>query len=55
MRYFGRYTGVLEIFSEYYQPELTEIFGSGGARDIDFGIGYKHQQGESCLMLARRR
>jgi hypothetical protein len=55
MRYFGRYTGVLEIFSEYYQPELTEIFGSGGARDIDFGIGSKHQQGESCLMLARRR
>ena len=55
MRYFGRYTGVLEIFSEYYQPELTGIFASGGARDIDFGIGYKHQQGESCLMLARRR
>jgi hypothetical protein len=55
MRYYGRYTGVLDLFAEHYQPSLAEIYRSGGARDIDFGIGYKHRKGESSLILARRR
>ncbi|MFN5961078.1 MAG: hypothetical protein ACK5CW_06320 [Verrucomicrobiota bacterium] len=55
MRCYGRYTGVLDLFAEHYQPNLAEIYRSGGARDIDFGIGYKHRKGESSLILARRR
>jgi hypothetical protein len=57
LRFYGRYTGVLGIFSAYYQPRLAEIYAAGGAnvQNIDFGVGYKFEAGESALMLARRR
>jgi hypothetical protein len=57
MQFYGRYTGVLDIFKSYYQPRLAEIYAAGGSsvRDIDFGLGYKYEAGESALMLARKR
>ena len=53
--FYGRYTGVLDIFREYYQPRLAEIYAGGGARDIDFGVGYKFETGQSALILARKQ
>jgi hypothetical protein len=57
LTFYGRYTGVLDIFKTYYQPGLVEIYAAGGpaVRDIDFGVGYKFEAGESALILARRR
>jgi len=57
LRFYGRYTGVLEIFKSYYQPRLAEIYAAGGGnvQNIDFGVGYKFEAGESALMLARKR
>jgi hypothetical protein len=55
LRYYGRYSGVLDLFAEHFQPDLAETYRTGGARDIDFGIGYKHRKGESALILSRRR
>lgn len=54
---YGNYIGVLDIFLEYYQPELTERYNSIPAADrhLDFGLGYHHEAGKSALMLARRR
>lgn len=49
--FFGAYTGTLDIFQKYAQPELAQIYGSG-AIPLDFGTGYKWKQGESNLMLA---
>ena len=57
MQYFGRYTGVLDIFKSNYQPALAQIFAAGGSnvQNIDFGVGYKFEAGESALILARKR
>lgn len=55
--FYGRYTGVLDIFKSYYQPRLAEIYAAGGpaVHGMDFGLGYKHEAGESALILARKR
>lgn len=53
-RLFGRYSGVLGIFSQYYQPDLAAAEAQG-ADPLGFGIGYKHNEGQSVMILARRR
>jgi hypothetical protein len=57
LEFYGRYTGVLDIFKAYYQPKLAEIFssGAGNVHNIDFGVGYKFGAGESALILAKKR
>jgi len=57
LQFYGRYTGVLDIFKSYYQPRLAEIFAAGGSsvQNLDFGVGYKFEAGESALILARKR
>lgn len=57
LQFYGRYSGVLDIFKSYYQPKLAEIHAAGGSHvhDIDFGLGYKYEAGDSALMLARKR
>ena len=49
--------GVLDIFKSYHQPRLAEIFAAGGpnVHDMDFGLGYKYEAGESALILARKK
>lgn len=57
LTFYGNYTGVLDIFKEYWQPDLAEVYqtGAGDVRPIDFGLGYKFEAGTSALILARRR
>ena len=57
LHFYGHYTGVLDIFKTYYQPRLAEIFAGGGknVQNLDFGVGYKFEAGESALILARKR
>ncbi|MFZ4774494.1 MAG: hypothetical protein ACOYM3_03980 [Terrimicrobiaceae bacterium] len=52
--FFGNYTGTLDIFKKYHQPELVAAFGSSGV-PIVFGTGYKWRVGESNLLLAVRQ
>lgn len=55
LTFFGNYTGTLDIFQKYVQPELLQAYRSpGGARELPFGTGYKWKPGESNLMLAVR-
>jgi hypothetical protein len=54
VRLYGRYSGVLGIFSKYYQPDLAAA-DAQGADPLGFGIGYKHNEGQSVMILARRR
>ncbi len=53
----GQYTGVLDLFKEYYQADLMSVYQGGGpqVREIDFGLGYKHLTGDTALILARKR
>ncbi len=55
LNFFGDYTGTLEIFQKYVQPELVQAYRTpGGARELPFGTGYKWQPGASNLLLAVR-
>ncbi len=53
---FGRYSGTLEIFTKYHQPDLAGVFVSPEAAvELPFGTGYKWRMGESNLLLAVRQ
>jgi hypothetical protein len=53
---FGRYSGVLEIFKKYHQPDLSRVFETPGVVvELPFGTGYKWRVGESNLLLAVRQ
>jgi hypothetical protein len=54
IRCFGNYTGTIDLFKEYYQPPLAEAHARESL-PLGFGIGYKHSQGQSAMLLARRR
>lgn len=55
--FYGHYSGVLDLFKEYHQPDLLAVYQRGGpqVRRIDFGLGYKHLTGDTALILARKR
>lgn len=49
---FGRYVGPIELFAEFNQPAMTQLFA--GAPEIDFGIGYRWRPWQSHVLLAER-
>lgn len=53
---FGRYTGTLDIFKQYHQGDLRDVYAAPGAAvELPFGTGYKWRVGESNLLLAVRQ
>lgn len=52
---FGRYTGTLDIFTKYHQPDMASVFSSNATEELSFGTGYKWRVGESNLLLAVRQ
>lgn len=53
---FGRYNGTLDLFKQYHQPDMAEVFASSRAAvELPFGTGYKWKVGESNLLLAIRQ
>ena len=57
LTFYGNYSGVLDIFQKYYQPDLARVYAdrAGDIRPMNFGIGYKFNPNESSQILARRR
>ncbi len=51
---FGHYVAPLPIFPGDYQPSMAELFRTGNAIPLDFGIGYRWQHNESNLLLAEK-
>ena len=49
---FGHYAGPISIFTNFYQPQMAELFK--GARPIEFGIGYRWRKNELNLLLAQK-
>lgn len=53
---FGRYHGTLDIFKQYHQADMAQVFANNGAAvELPFGTGYKWKVGESNLLLAVRQ
>ena len=57
VRLYGTYTGVLDIFQENFQPDLKSAYENQAlsVENINFGVGYKFNAGQSNLLLAIRR
>lgn len=55
LRLFGSYHGPIELFKQWYQPELVELYNKSNPVPLSFGIGYKHHASESTLMLATHK
>ena len=51
---FGHYVAPLTIFPGDYQPSMAELFRTGNAIPLDFGIGYRWQHNELNLLLAEK-
>jgi hypothetical protein len=52
VRLFGTYPGPIELFAQYHQPELADLYARANAAPLDFGFGYRWQPHESTLLLA---
>lgn len=52
--FFGTYSGTLDIFKKYAQPEAATAFAAA-SEPLPFGTGYKWRRGESNLLLAVRQ
>jgi hypothetical protein len=55
--YYGAYRRPINLFSKFYQPELTAAYQDSihRPRSLPFGTGYNWRQNDSNLFLARRR
>ncbi len=52
LRFFGNYAGPIEIFKQYYQPQLQGMFQQSNPAPLGFGIGYRWSPRGSTLIVA---
>ncbi len=55
LRFFGTYAGPIEIFKQYYQPQLQGLYQQSNPAPLGFGIGYRWSPRQSTLIVATRR
>ncbi len=51
--FYGHYIKPLNIFKEFYQPDLAEVVN--GAKPLPFKFGYNSERGALLLMLAKKQ
>ena len=52
---FGKYLGPIELFKQYYQPKMKELFDTGHPPPLEFGIGYRWSPTQSNWIVATRK
>lgn len=54
---FGRYAGPIPLFGNYYQKDMAAAYANKQfpIRPLPFGIGYQFAEGNSNLMLAKKK
>jgi hypothetical protein len=55
LRFFGSYAGPIDIFKQYYQPQLQGLYQQSNPAPLEFGIGYRWSRKQSTLVVATRR
>ena len=53
--YYGKYAGPIDMFREYDQPYLRQVYASGVARPLPFGTGYRMNDGDSIQIFGIRK
>ncbi len=52
IRYCGRYLGPIEVFKQYWQPDLAERYAREASTPLPFGFGYQWRPDHSDVMIA---
>jgi hypothetical protein len=55
LRFFGSYAGPIDLFKQYYQPQLQGLYQQSNPAPLEFGIGYRWSRQQSTLVVATRR
>lgn len=55
LRFFGSYAGPIDLFKQYYQPQLQGLYQQSNPAPLGFGIGYRWSPRQSTLIVATRR
>lgn len=54
LRPFGQYAAPIEEFKRHYQSDLAQLFQSGRAQKVNFGIGYHWHPQRTNILVADR-
>lgn len=55
MRFFGAYSGPIDLFKNFYQPDLRQYYATSAPKPLMFSFGYQWNPRNAVLMLAVRR
>jgi hypothetical protein len=55
LAFYGHYVGPIDKWAEFFQDDLKDAYLTNPVKPLNFGIGYRFQPSQSCLMLAVRR
>ena len=55
LRFFGNYTGPIDLFKNFYQPDLRQYYATSRPKPLTFGFGYQYNRQDATLILAVRR
>lgn len=57
LTFYGNYASPISLFEERHQPDLKEVYSTGGdnVKSLPFGIGYQYHKGASNLMKAVKK
>jgi hypothetical protein len=56
--FYGMYTQPISLFAARYQPDLRAIYkdaAKNGVKPLPFGTGYNFKEGDSHLLVARKK
>ena len=52
--FFGNYLKPIPLFANFNQPNLSAAFAKYGSTPLTFSIGYRHNKGDSSLILMKK-
>ncbi|MEA3148856.1 MAG: hypothetical protein QOI53_4521 [Verrucomicrobiota bacterium] len=55
LRFFGIYTGPIDLFKKFYQPDLRQLYTASSPKPLTFGFGYRWSSRTSTMFLAVRK
>jgi hypothetical protein len=55
LRFFGVYTGPIDLFKKFYQADLRQYYAASSPKPLTFGFGYRWSSRTSTLFLAVRK
>lgn len=53
--FYGNYVGPIDMFAEYDQPWLHQVYQQGGVRPLPFGTGYRMKDSDSIQLFGVRK